>query len=701
VELIFKPFAAAVAAQFALMSKHELFTVKLDGDTLYDAYLAAFPAGTNPIFRERTEHDCSCCKNFIRNIGNVVAIIDGKVVTVWDVVGEMQVAYAQVAGTLAELVRNAEIDTIYRTSEKSYGAESSKELRDDGTVKSWNHFYGKIDAKHYAPDPGAQRGVYTAAKDVFKRGLTELKKEAMELTSSLIGDKLLYRGEEHLPALLAFFKLHTKFNDLTTDVQRNVFIMSNALAPASRFRNTVIGSLIIDLSDGMPMEKAVASFEKKVAPENYKRPTALVTQKQKDDAFAAIVAMGLEDSLQRRYANITDITINNVLWANGDVKPVMKGGLANIFDTISTTADAAVVDSSMANDISIEDFMATVLPKAKGIEMLVTNRHLSNFVSLTAPTKPNTAGNNEPIPVLFKWPNDFAWSYDGNIADSALRQQVASKGGRVDGVLRFSHTWNHAERNASLMDLHVFMPGSTHSEAAGHHTNASGQRVGWDNRDDRISGGKQDVDYTEAAPVGYVPVENITFPDMARLKDGQYTFKIQNWSFRSPTLGGFKAEIEFAGQIFEYDHPKPLRNKEWVTLAVATLKDGVFTIEHKHPVGSSSQKKWGISTERMVKVDTVMLSPNHWDGNAVGNKHYMFMLADCKNPDATRGIYNEFLNPKLEVHRKVFELLGDKTQCPPVDDQLSGLGFSSTKRDSVLVVVQISEKHRKAYNIIF
>ena len=34
-------------------------------------------------------------------------------------------------------------------------------------------------------------------------------------------------------------------------------------------------------------------------------------------------------------------------------------------------------------------------------------------------------------------------------------------GGRIDGVLRFSHSWNYeGMRNGSLMDLHVFMPGS-------------------------------------------------------------------------------------------------------------------------------------------------------------------------------------------------------------------------------------------------
>lgn len=69
----FQTFSQAIAARFAEMSKHELFVVNVPGDQLWAAYLAAFPEGTNPIYKTNTEHDCSCCKNFIRNLGNVVA----------------------------------------------------------------------------------------------------------------------------------------------------------------------------------------------------------------------------------------------------------------------------------------------------------------------------------------------------------------------------------------------------------------------------------------------------------------------------------------------------------------------------------------------------------------------------------------------------------------------------------------------------
>ena len=78
-----------------------------------------------------------------------------------------------------------------------------------------------------------------------------------------------------------------------------------------------------------------------------------------------------------------------------------------------------------------------------------------------------------------------------------------------------------------------------------------------------------------------------------------------------------------------------------------------------------------------------MLSPNYWDGQAIGNKHYFFMLDGCRNPDPVRGFYNEFLSDELRPHRKVFEVLSASMKCTPTKDQLSGLGFSSTQRNDV------------------
>jgi hypothetical protein len=83
----------------------------------------------------------------------------------------------------------------------------------------------------------------------------------------------------------------------------------------------------------------------------------------------------------------------------------------------------------------------------------------------------------------------------------------------------------------------------------------------------------------------------------------------------------------------------------------------------------------------------VMLSPNHWDGQEIGNKHWFFILDECRNPDPVRGLYNEFLTQEFWEHRKVFEVLGAKLQAPYSEEQMSGVGFSSTVRNSVLAKV--------------
>ena len=50
-------------------SKSVPFTSKgiVDKDEMYNLYLDSFPVGTNAIYRTRREHDCSCCRGFIKN----------------------------------------------------------------------------------------------------------------------------------------------------------------------------------------------------------------------------------------------------------------------------------------------------------------------------------------------------------------------------------------------------------------------------------------------------------------------------------------------------------------------------------------------------------------------------------------------------------------------------------------------------------
>ena len=55
-----------------------------------------------------------------------------------------------------------------------------------------------------------------------------------------------------------------------------------------------------------------------------------------------------------------------------------------------------------------------------------------------------------------------------------------------------------------------------------------------------------------------------------------------------------------------------------------------------------------------------------------------------------RGFFNEFLKEDLLEHKRVFEALANKLQVDtkPHQSQLSGVGFSTTQRNSVIVKVK-------------
>lgn len=662
----FAPFSKAIHNRYNQLAKNNLFVTTEDHEALIAHYLASFPEGTNPVYITNTEHDCSCCKNFIKNLGNLVAVVDGKIETVWDVKG-LAFPYDVVAASMHAYIKGQAITGIFRSSEKSYGAEKTVQTLPDNSTKRWNHFYGEVTGTHFSKKVGEEKGAAATNVQTLKRGLEELKPDALQTILDLINDKALYRGDEHKAAVVAFQKFQKEYLKVA-EADRNTFLWTHYKNPAAHFRNSVIGTLVQDLSDSDDVVKAVKSFEAKVAPANYKRPTALVTPRMVEDAMKTIKELGYEDSLARRLARISDVGVTNVLWVDNETQSKMKGGIENVL-MAAAKANVKPKDED-AESISIEDFMAKILPGVTGMEVLVKNRHLPSFMTLTAPVHDNT----EP---LFKWPNNFGWSYDGNVTDS-IKDRVKTAGGNVtNAALRVSLAWF----NNDDLDLHC---------------NFGGMHVYY-----ASPMGILDVDMNGRGGMSKdrKPVENMSFRS---LRDGVYTFKVNQYNRRETIDKGFEVEVECAGQLHNFQFNHAVSGD--VALFTITMKNGVIAdiaVTDKRLVsGSAAQEKWGINTEQFVKVDTLLNSPNHWDGNAVGNKHWFFILQGCKTDQPARGIYNEFLLPALDKHRKVFELLGDKTKCPVTDEQLSGLGFSSTTGAEVTVKVT-GPKLNKTLNIKF
>jgi hypothetical protein len=75
------------------------------------------------------------------------------------------------------------------------------------------------------------------------------------------------------------------------------------------------------------------------------------------------------------------------------------------------------------------------------------------------------------------------------------------------------------------------------------------------------------------------------------------------------------------------------------------------------------------------------------------------MLKGAKNPERPNGFFNEYLRGDLLPHKRVFEALGARMRVEDDDNQLSGVGFSSTQRNSV--VVRVTGHVNRILKIVF
>lgn len=280
----FNALKTAVAAQFAKMQSHPLFRVSIDKDELWSTYLSSFPAGTNPIYRERTEHDCSCCRHFIRTIGDVVALIDGELESIWDVEISSEPAYEAVTGVLSELVRSKPVLVPFYHYERSVGTDKNFEQNfadplsenSNPPIKTWTHFHVNLDKSHVKPksDIPTYLSERRSQHDVFIRSLNEISHEALDTVFELLAQGSIYRGDEHSQALILFRTARTHFQGLPSEAHREIFAWRSDLpGSVTSMRNTAIGSLLVNLSEGKELDDAVRSFEANVHQFNRREAT--------------------------------------------------------------------------------------------------------------------------------------------------------------------------------------------------------------------------------------------------------------------------------------------------------------------------------------------------------------------------------------------------------------------------------------------
>jgi hypothetical protein len=658
---MFSQFKKAMqdAFSFRLLATQQLYMTAVDKEVMWNAYLASFPE------TERQEYNCNCCKSFIRHYGNLVFIGNGEVASIWDFPCEEP--FATVARNLSELVKSFPIVNYFFSTHPGLGTDMNRQATGmggyGGKVITWQHLYFQLPKGFVTRSTESIDTLMGKARDdknVFKRSLNEISQESVETVLELIAQNSLYRGAESKGMLEEFLKIRKEYNTVAFPYQDN-YCWVNAKkysGSIARIRNTAIGTLLTSISGGEDLDVAVTAFERIMAPTNYKRPTALITQKMIAEAEKTIENLGYANSLGRRFATVDDLTVNNLLFVNRDLKKATSA-LSELKETVPVNPKTF----GKVEEVSIAHFLLQVLPKANKVEVLFENRHINNLVSLITAQDPKA-------PTMFKWPNQFSWSYKNSLTDS-MKEKVKAAGGQVEGELRVSLEWyNHDD-----LDLHVIEPGGVH--------------IYFSHKISEHTGGNLDVDMNAGGRMSRQPVENIIYPSQAKMREGRYEVSVNQYNARETIDTGFSVEIECQGQVLNFTYAGAVRGSTVVAVFDYSKTKGI-TLIHGMPGESKTISKtvWGIDTSKFHKASMIMQSPNYWDGVAMGNPHYFFILDAAHNDEQARGFFNEFLNKELETHKRVFEALGSRSKVAPADKQVTGLGFSVTQHDDIICNVE-------------
>ena len=701
-----KNFQKLMQNKFAeMMRTGKLFRVQLTGNEIWEMYINAFPAEQNPIFRapDSSVHNCNHCKNFIRRYGNIVAIdANYNVASMFDVDADAE--YLQSAKAISSAIKESKVVEVffetfaelyklpYESCSKSNAVfqlgtisntkrYTQEEAEKYGVVKAdeirtFNHLALSLD-KQFVDFSGNSiesiMGSYRDAKNVFQRAMETISLDTLNLVKDLINQGSLLDGATHLFKLDAIILLKQEYDTLSAGQRENWCWIKSYKFQLAKFRNELIGVLCTELAEGKELNEACKAWNKRVDPVNYMKTTAPITKRQIEEARKFVIENGYEQSFNRRFATIDDIKVSEILHSNignGEIKSV------SIFDGVKSNFTRHKRNEfDGIEEIGIEKFMKDILPTCTSVEAYLSNLHDGNLVSLT------TANVKESKPI-FKWSNNYSWTFNGNLAGkSQIKDAVKTAGGRVDGVLRFSMIWNDGDgRDNSDLDAWCEQPDRVR---IGYSQNYRADRG---NQRTDMSG-QLDLDNTN--PSGKLAIENIYFADLRKMGNGVFKFWVNQFSARNSQ--GFKAEIEFNGETYTYEYNRAVAGN--VHVAEVTLKDGVFSIKHILPESAVTSKVlYGLESNQFHKVNLVCLSPNHWNGETIGNKHYFFMLENCKSPVAIRGFHNENLLPELAEHRKVLEVLGATNMIESTSGQLSGLGFNATVRDELIVKLQGTHK---------
>lgn len=360
-----------------------LFTTDASG--LYDLFLDNLPE------EARQHYNCHACRHFVNRFGGLVVIDqDTGVQTpiMWDF--DMPDFFYNAVAALWETVKKAKVNGTFVTSDQTLGCPKTG---------CWEHMSAAMPSYAVYSSPlhtaGQMRAKEAEEHKMLCMALTKYTKDSVRESLNILKSDALYRGDELLGRVEWLYNLYERINQPGVN-KRNLLWFASAHAPAGfcHISSGMVGTLLDDIQDGLPLEDVKRRFAEKMNPTQYRRPQEKPTAGNVIQAEKIVERLGIKNSLLRRFARLDEI---QTIWTpSPKAETKSAGGVFSGIETKQSKANKTNPSGRIpAVTMTWEKFNRTVLPTAKKIEFSTEDSENLYGAIVTA--------QDESAPPIIQW----------------------------------------------------------------------------------------------------------------------------------------------------------------------------------------------------------------------------------------------------------------------------------------------------------
>jgi len=417
----------AMQQQFSQYSDRQIFSVSTSA--LYNVYINSIPVASRQYFT------CNTCKDFIDRYGGLVVVDQNGWLKsiVWPVlVGGM---FGKVSEILCTMVESRTISRAFYPTSRILGVKEKP-------VGVWDHLcldlgnkariYHQDHAEHLTRVATDNYNLLHRHRDKIGRANIVI----VTLVASGLTQGIHAKTLDNLRWLRSVSAAIEARKSIFQSID-NVLWNFAAASPAGycNLGSTVVGELL-DKSSGN-VRAAVEAYKQAVQPTAYKRPTAAPTVGQVNEAERKFVELGLENSLRRRPALLSEV---ETAWS-----PLVPRASSSVFGNIATKGSEVRV-SMRDQKMSWQRFAETILPEVSSMSVLIDRT--GTYAAIT------TASVKDSKP-LFLWGNVFSWYTYPTPTQPAQWGLKAGSTAAVLAVVNPPYMWKQARpENAAVKSWH-------------------------------------------------------------------------------------------------------------------------------------------------------------------------------------------------------------------------------------------------------